>query len=158
MAVLWATRRTHDANGALAGPVVVELGQELREDLLRDVLGVAVADDPRDVGVHGPRVADVQLAHGLAVAQAGGGGDASHMVFALSATRPRRLSEWCMREGMRWAAPIRSQDASPVGFRSNVPPAVRPRPPKLESCTLGRAHLDDLRLDVKILWPGRSLG
>jgi hypothetical protein len=49
--------------------VALQRGQELGEDLLRDVLGVVlVADDRADVAVDIVGVVEVQVAHGVAVA------------------------------------------------------------------------------------------
>ena len=71
-ATLRATRMIQAENGTSRGSYFGELGHQLREHVLRDVLGlVVVAHDARDVAVDVVRVVDVEVAERLAVALLG---------------------------------------------------------------------------------------
>ena len=71
-ATLRATRMIHAENGTSRGSYFSSLRHQLREDVLRDVLGLeVVAHDARDVAVDVIGVADVQEAERLAVALLG---------------------------------------------------------------------------------------
>jgi hypothetical protein len=71
--------------------VLRELRQQLGEDLLRHVVGVvAVADDAPDVGADTRRVAQVELAHRVAIAALCLGDQAAYHRFALAVSSAQR--------------------------------------------------------------------
>ncbi len=114
MAAFRATRSTQTMNGGLAGPIAVQTGQELGEDLLGDVVGVVdVVHDPQHVGMDGRRVQNVQLAHRLPVASARGAHHTPCAAFLGVAGKSSRIPAAVNDGARRSRAAIRQHQGIP---------------------------------------------